>query len=197
MRSELDLIHEFTELHVEKVDAWGTLSESDERRYAELKGFYDHLLASRADAKVPSAERFSLSEIDRRLRDRSRLRIPAAMNVFFCHGDTYAPARSRNLSAGGAFVATEVPPDPGNPLTLYMPNLGGGYELLFETDVDVVWAKREIAELRGMGLKFTELGDDAKDQLDEFILNYLRDRLSKSNTLASRSSWVRERWAIV
>lgn len=197
MRSELDLVQEFCELNQAKIEAWGSLPVASERRWKELKGFYDNLLISRVTNKVPSGDRFDRKEIAKRLQSRSRLRIPTAMNVFFCHGDTYAPARSNNMSCGGLYVSSDIALEPGDPLTLYMPNLGGGYEYLFETPVDVVWTAGRHVEHRGMGLRFHELDREAEEQLDEFIVGYLRDRLSKSNTIAHRPGWIRERWAAV
>jgi hypothetical protein len=197
MRSELDLVQEFCELNQGKIESWGSLPVASEQRWKELKGFYDSLLLSRATSKVPSGDRYDRKEIRTRLANRSRLRIPTTMNVFFCHGNTYAPARSVNVSRGGLYVNSDITLDPGDPATLYMPNLGGGYEHLFETPVDVVWTAARKVEQRGMGLRFHELVEDTDRQLDEFIVGYLRDRLSKGNTIAHRPGWVRERWAAV
>ena len=48
-----------------------------------------------------------------------------------------------------------------------------------------------------MGLRFHELDQNTEEQLDEFIVSYLRDRLSRGNTIAHRPGWIRERWAAV
>ena len=48
-----------------------------------------------------------------------------------------------------------------------------------------------------MGLRFHELNEPTSEQLDEFIVGYLRDRLSKGNTIVHRPGWIRERWAKV
>jgi len=197
MRSELDLVQEFCELNQAKVESWGSLPVASEQRWNELKGFYDNLLISRVSNKVPSGDRFNRKEIVTRLQNRSRLRIPTELNVFFCHGDTYAPARLVNMSRGGLYLSSPVALEPGDPLTLYMPNLRGSYENLFETPVDVVWAAGRDVEQRGMGLRFHELDEHTEKQLDEFIVGYLRDRLSKGNTITHRPGWIRERWTAV
>lgn len=197
MRSELDLVQEFCELNQGKIESWGSLPVASEQRWKELKGFYDNLLLSRATNKVPSGDRYDRKEIATRLRNRSRLRIPTQMSVFFCYGNTYAPAHSVNVSRGGLYVSSDIMLEPGDPVTLYMPNLGGGYEHLFETPVDVVWTASRKLDKRGMGLRFHELPETTDEQLDEFIVGYLRDRLSKGNTIAHRPGWVRERWAAV
>jgi hypothetical protein len=197
MKSELDLVQEFCELNQAKIESWGSLPVASEQRWKELKGFYDNLLISRATNKVPSGDRFDRKEIETRLQNRSRLRVPTEMSVFFCHGNTYAPARSVNVSRGGLYVSSDIALEPGDPLTLYMPNLGGGYAHLFETPVDVVWKAGRSEDVRGMGLKFHELDRDTLDELDAFLVGYLRDRLSRSNTITHRPSWIRERWATV
>ena len=197
MKSELDIVQEFCELNQAKIESWGSLPVASEQRWQELKGFYDNLLTSRVSNKVPSGDRFDRKDIETRLQNRSGLRLPMEMNVFFCHGNTYAPARSTNMSRGGLYVSSDIALEPGDPLTLYMPNLGGGFEHLFETTVDVVWTAGKHGELRGMGLKFNGLDKETDEQLDEFIVGYVRERLSKSNTIAHRPGWIRERWAVV
>ena len=42
-----------------------------------------------------------------------------------------------------------------------------------------------------------KLDELTADQLDEFIVGYLRDRLSKGNAIAHRPGWIRERSAAV
>jgi len=191
MRSELDLVQEFSELNQAKIESWGSLPVASENRWRELKGFYDNLLISRASTKVSSPDRFDRSELRGRLLHRASLRVPLGVNVFFCHGDTYAPAQSQNLSSGGIFLSSDIAMSPGDPLTLYMPNLGG-YERLFETPVDVVWTTQKASDARGMGLRFHELDEATSEQLDEFIVSFLRDRLSKGNTIAHRPGWVHQ-----
>ena len=114
--------------------------------------------------------------------------VPVETGLFFCHGDTYAPANLKNLSQGGLFVTSNVTMSTGDILTLYMPNLGGGYELLFETPVDVVWTSPQKENPRGMGLRFLNVDEPTREQLDSFILSFLRRRLSKTNAVTKRPS---------
>ena len=144
MKRELDLLREFAELNDAKVESWGTLPVAAERRWRELRAFYDELMTRRTHTRVPSSERYDAEEIRSRLPLRTRLRVPLDMSLFFCHDDAYAPARIVNLSKGGIFLGSPVTLGAHSRLTLYMPNLGRGYESLFETEVDVVWsAERE------------------------------------------------------
>ena len=188
MTTELDLVQEFSNLNQAKIESWGSLDVAYEQRWRELKGFYDNLLASRLETKVPSTHRFPRSELELRLRHRASLRVPVEMGLFFCHGGTYAPANLKNLSQGGLFATSEVATSIGDILTLYMPNLGGGYELLFESPVDVVWTSPQNETPRGMGLRFLSLDKSTREQLDDFIMSFLRNRLSKANAVTKRPS---------
>ena len=188
MTTELDLVQEYSNLNQAKIESWGSLDMSYERRWRELKGFYDNLLASRLETKVPSSHRFGRSELEFRLPHRASLRVPVEMGLFFCHGDTYAPANLKNLSQGGLFVTSNVTMSTGDILTLYMPNLGSGYELLFETPVDVVWTSPQKENPRGLGLRFLNVDEPTREQLDSFILSFLRRWLSKTNAVTKRPS---------
>jgi uncharacterized protein (TIGR02266 family) len=198
MKSELELVREFSELNEAKVDSWGTLPVAAEKRFRELKAYFDDLMVRRTSERIPLLDRHETFEIRREVAGRSRLRIPAEMSVFFCYDDTYAPARSVNLSPGGLFVGSDVTLQRGERMTLYMPNLGRGYESLFETTVDVVWAARDArAARRGMGVRFEDLRPEAAQQLDDFVVAFLRDRISKSAPVGHRPGWLAERRIVV
>ncbi|HEY7696771.1 MAG TPA: PilZ domain-containing protein [Vicinamibacteria bacterium] len=198
MKSELELVREFSELNEAKVDSWGVLPVASEKRFRELKAYFDDLMARRSTERIPLLDRHETFEIRSAVTGRSRLRIPAEMSVFFCHDDGYAPARSVNLSRGGLFLGSDMTLRRGDRMTLYMPNLGRGYESLFETMVDVVWAAREKRSApRGMGVRFQDLRPEAAEQLDDFVVAFLRDRISKSTPVGHRPGWLAERRIIV
>ncbi len=198
MKSELELVREFSELNEAKVDSWGALPNASEKRFRELKAYFEDLMARRSTERIPLLDRHETFEIRSAITGRARLRIPAEMSVFFCHDDAYAPARSLNLSRGGLFVGSDVTLHRGDRMTLYMPNLGRGYENLFETTVDVVWSARNgEAARRGMGVRFQEMRPEAADQLDDFLVAFLRDRISKSTPVGHRPGWLAERHIIV
>jgi PilZ domain len=198
MKSEIELVREFAELAETKVDSWGTLPVASEKRFQELKTFFDDLMARRGQERIPPEDRYETFEIKGAIQRRSRLRVPAEMSLFFCHDDGYAPGRVMNVSRGGLFLSSEMTVHPGNRLTIYMPNLGRGYETLFETAADVIWTARDKTTVaRGMGVRFRELRLDAESQLDDFIVAFLRDRLSKSRTLSQRPGVAAERRIVV
>jgi len=198
MKSELDLVREFSELNEAKVDSWGTLPVASEKRFRELKAYFDDLMHRRSSDRIPLADRHETFEVRSAVTGRWRLRIPAAMSLFLCHDDAYAPARSVNFSRGGLFLGSDITLRRGDRMTLYMPNLGRGYESLFETTVDVVWAARDSrATQRGMGVRFEDLQPGAAEQLDDFVVAFLRDRISKSTPVGHRPGWLAERRIIV
>ncbi|HSF17124.1 MAG TPA: PilZ domain-containing protein [Vicinamibacteria bacterium] len=191
MEREIDLIRELSELTVAKIHRGGTLPRTSERRFSDLKTFYEELMMRRELQRVPSSERYDVDELRGLLPRRFALRVPLRMSLFFCHDETYAPAQSANLSHGGLFVGSDVTVDPGAELTLYMPNLGRGFEHLFETPADVVWSQTSRAlPWRGMGCRFRDLQEMAEVQLDDCITGFLRDRLSRSSPAVVRPSWI-------
>lgn len=198
MRTELDLLQDYCELNDAKIDSWGRLPATLERRWRGLKAFYDDLLTRRAFECVPPGERFSVAEVAGRLPHRSRLRVPADMDVFFCFKDSYVPSRAVDVSHGGLFLGSPVHLPEKSLVTVYMPNLGRAYETLFETDVEVVWSTKGDGEHkpRGVGARFADLEESTLDQLDTFLLSYLQKRLSR--TMAGvRPAWLREGSVVV
>ena len=103
------------------------------------------------------------------------------MSFFFCHQGTYAPTRLVNMTRGGLHLGSEVFLTSGARLTLYMPNLGRGYEDLFETAVDVNWTTTRLPR-RDMGVRFSELTQDTEKQLNDHVVAFLRERLSKTTS---------------
>jgi hypothetical protein len=198
MKSELELVREFSELNEAKVDSWGNLPVPQEKRFRELKAYFEDLMSRRSTERIPLFDRFETFEIRSAIPGRARLRIPAEMSLFFCHDDAYAPGRAVNLSSGGLFLGSDVTFSRGDRMTLYMPNLGRGYESLFETTVDVVWSARDgRAARRGMGVRFQDLRPEALEQLDDFLVAFLRDRISKTAPVGLRPGWLAERRIIV
>jgi hypothetical protein len=198
MKTELDLIEEYCTLNDAKIESDGQLSPAAEQRWWQLERFYNRLLASRAARKVRASERFDIEEIRKRLSHRDRLRIPLMMDLFFCHRDSYAPAWMENLSTGGAFASSDVALPPGSRMTLYMPNLGAGYDTLYETDVDVVWTRPGASSPgRGMGMRFRGLDEESLRQLDDYIVRFFYERLSTGKSLIQSHELVHNRPIIV
>ena len=73
-------------------------------------------------------------------------------------------AYTRNIGVGGAFVVTDLPPEPGTPLvmSIHVPTASAPIEVSGE----VRWA---AADPPGMGVKFGHLGVEDVLQLNEFF----------------------------
>jgi hypothetical protein len=48
-----------------------------------------------------------------------------------------------------------------------------------------------------MGVRFEDLRPEAAEQLDDFLVAFLRDRISKSTPVGHRPGWLAERRIIV
>ena len=70
-------------------------------------------------------------------------------------------------------------------------------EPTLESDQEERFSKDEIDALADTEARYNErdLAEQLARQLDEFIVSYLRDRLSKGNAIAHRPGWIRERSA--
>jgi Tfp pilus assembly protein PilZ len=183
MKTVLDLVGEFAALNDEKTRCGGMLPPDSERRWSELKGFYDLLMAQNGVTRRPVTRRFSAHDIRRRVKDRQRLRVPADLYVVSKFGDEYYPGQVVNLSRGGAFLATETIFPVQAELILFLANPYGGQVALFETEGKVIWTTEgvRISDLpTGMGIRFEE--EDPQDlvhrQLDAIVIETLERHLS-------------------
>ncbi len=107
MKTVLDLVGEFAALNDQKLRGGGKLPPDAERRWSELKGFYDLLTAHNGIARRPVSRHFSAQDIRRRVKDRQRLRVPTDLYAVVKVGEEYFPGRVMNLSGGGAFLTAE------------------------------------------------------------------------------------------
>ena len=86
MSTVLDLIREFGALNDAKLRRGGTLAESDEKRWGELKSFYD-LLMSQTGLPADDSPSFSKADLQTYVTDRARLRVPARNYAVVHHND--------------------------------------------------------------------------------------------------------------
>lgn len=182
MRTVLDLIREFGALNDAKVHRGGSLPYPDERRFEELKTFYD-LLMSQAGLPVGAAKRsFSESDLRSHLTEWNRIRVPAEISVVLQHEDNFYSGRILNLSRNGVFMTSEVLLDVGSRLNLLMPDDKESSENTLELKAEVTWhTKRGIPEAdlpRGMGIQFVELTQDLQEKLDFRVLETIEKQLS-------------------
>lgn len=180
MKTVFERLEEFAELNEAKIELAGNLPADLEARWRELKAYYDRLMTKPPTERGPMARRLVIDEIRRRLRRRDRLRVRAVTDFFFHYQNTYLSARLVNLSKGGLFFSSHILLAKGSPVALYLPNLGPGYEALFETRGEVVWSSKGDGHSglpRGMGVRFLDVEPEAAAQLDAFVVEALERRL--------------------
>jgi Tfp pilus assembly protein PilZ len=181
MKTVLDLIREFGVLSDAKVRRGGTLAEPDEKRWEELKRFYD-LLMSQAGLPADSAPSISKTDLEQYLTDRARLRVPVRNYVLLRLGDSCHPCRVVNLSRSGVFVSSQTLFEVGARLHLHLANADEDEEDFLELEAEVIWATERgvpAVELpRGMGLRFVNVPPEPQEKLDAWVLDVLEKRLS-------------------
>lgn len=183
MKTVLDLIGEFASINDEKVRCGGNLPPDWERRWSELKSFYDLLMAGNGSPRRPLSRRFSADDIRVRVRDRDRLRVPSALDVVLKCEDGYYAGEVVNLSRGGAFLTSQRVLPASSGLVLFLSNPYLGKAGLFEAEGEVIWASEGSAEqehLRGMGVRFEQDNGPGSVhyQLDCIVIDTLERQLS-------------------
>ena len=182
MKTVLNLIGEFGALNDAKVRNGGTLPPEDEKRWAELKAFYEVLMAQSGLDLDREAPPITASDIREQLTDRERIRVPVEVPVVFQQGKQHHSGKVVNLSRGGTFIASEHLPEVGSHLTVYIPQVGSTSEEVLEIESEVVWlTKRGVPEIelpRGIGVQFTEYPTNAREKLDSFVVETIARKLS-------------------
>ncbi len=181
MNTVLDLIREFGALNDAKVRRGGSLAESDEKRWEELKSFYD-LLMSQTGLSVDEAPSYSKADLQTYVTDRARLRVPARIYALVRHDDSCYAAKVVNLSRSGVFLSSQILFAVGSHVGLHLANSYGRDDEVLELAAEVIWVTENgvvEAELpRGMGLHFSDVDPESRDKLDGWVLEILEKRLS-------------------
>ena len=181
MDTVLDLIREFGALNDAKVRRGGTLAEPDEKRWTELKRFYD-LLMSQTGHSVDDAPSYSTMDLQTYVTDRARLRVPATSYALVRQNDTCYAARVVNLSRSGVYLSSNVLFEVGSQVALHLSNSGGRGEEILELEAEVVWVNQkgalEAEVPRGMGLNFINVTPESQEMLDSWVLEVLEKCLS-------------------
>ena len=194
-KTVLDLIGEFAALHDEKMGNGGTLPAPAEKRWVELRKFYELVGAQNGFPERRTTRRFAPEEIGQQLPRRTRLRVPIDMDVLVEYEGQPHTARVLNLSCGGVFLTSEDHWPVGSRLTLYLANIVRGLEALLEIRCEVAWAAEEgISEAglpRGMGIRFVGLPKNIERKLDTLVLEILEKQLSTLDATALDPEFVR------
>lgn len=179
MRTLLDLIQEYAVLSDAKTLAGGILPPEDEKRLAELKPFYDLLMAQQGLHPHP-ASRFTAADIRKVVTTRGRLRVNTDLEIVVVKNETVERARVDNLSCGGVLLFCDTLFGQGNGLTLHLANLARGAGTM-ATDSEVVWSAdqggSDITFRYKLGIRFLSLQESELESLDSFVVDSLENKL--------------------
>jgi hypothetical protein len=180
MKTLLDLIQEFAVLSEAKTLARGVLPSTSEKRWQELKKFYDLLMAQQDYCERP-ASCHSLDEIRQSISARTRLRVRTEMEAIVQKQSDYVSVSIGNLSCGGVLLRCDTAFEVATGLKVHLTNIKRG-EKVIVTEGDVVWFKNGgVAENEPryfMGFCFNMLENDVHNQLDSFIVENIEMRLN-------------------
>ena len=179
MRTLLDVIQEWAALNDAKTVAGGTLPPPDEKRWEELKSFYDLLLAQEGLCDKP-ASRFSADDIRNTVTTRDRLRVNTDMEVVVNKNGTVERAQVGNLSCGGVLLFCNTPFEKGNGLTIHLANVTRGAGVL-PAEGEIVWladqGSSDMTFRYKLGARFLDLGYTERNSLDYFVVDSLENKL--------------------
>jgi hypothetical protein len=183
MKTVLDLIAEFAALNDEKVRRGGRLDARAERRFAELKGFYDLLMAHTGLSARRVTRRFSAEDVLAKVKARERLRVPLDTEILFSVEGELQAGLAVNVSRGGLFLSARQVLPVESPVTVYLSSCDDDVDhALVETEAKVVWATdRGISTTLlppGMGLSFVSKRGFVASYLDALVVDSLVSRLS-------------------
>ena len=190
MKTVLDLIGEFSVLNDAKVMWGGRLPDEAERRWEELKDFYDLLMSKSGIGPRPISRKFSAKDIEEKVTSRERLRVPLEMDMIFRAGEEFHAAKGVNVSRGGLYLSSPLILPVNSTLTVYLASTDVTHESLLEAPGEVVWANAEggdqASQPPGMGISFTTQEGQLERHLDAMVINSLVRHLSgvDANSLA-------------
>ncbi len=182
MKTILDLIAEFATLNDAKVERGGTLDPKGERRFDELKGFYDLLMAHTGLTLRRVSRRFSAEDVLSKVTARERLRVPLETEMIFANGGELHAGLAVNVSRGGLFLSARQILPVDTPITIYLSSPDTIDHALIETPARVVWAtERGISTSLlppGMGVHFVAKKGLVETYLDAMVVDSLVRHLS-------------------
>ena len=182
MKTVLDLIGEFALLNDAKVMWGGRLPDEAERRWEELKDFYDLLMSHSGVGPRPVSRQFSAKDVREKVTSRERLRVPLETDMIFSVGGEFHAAKGVNVSRGGLYLSSPLILPASSRVTVYLSSTDVTHESLLEANGEVVWSTLEdpacAALPPGMGISFTTQENVLEQHLDAMVINALVRHLS-------------------
>jgi hypothetical protein len=198
MKTLLDLIQEFAVLNDAKTLGGGVLPPAEEKRWQELKHFYDILMEQEGFCERPVA-RYSAEDIRRQVTSRIRLRVRTDIEAVVQHESDFTTARIGNLSCGGALLLCDKLFEVGSPLNIHLTQIQRRDGIIW-VDGEVVWhrnGERQTGRRYRMGVRFTGLETDDWARLDAYVIESIENRLLSLRADALSSEFVsREKLAL-
>ncbi len=193
MKTVLDLIEEFAILNDAKVLRGGQLPSEVERRWRELKSFYDLLMAPSSVCPRAVSRQCSADDITRRITTRNRLRVPVELDIFFRRDGEFNTGKVVNLSRGGMFLSSGSIAPVRSQLQLFVYRKSSN-ESVLEADAEVAWTTTKgfpAASIpQGMGVSLLGADTALVRCLDQMVVSTLEQRLSGVDTNALAPEFV-------
>ena len=182
MKTVLDLIGEFALLNDAKVMWGGRLPDEAERRWEELKDFYDLLMSQCGVGPRPVSRQFSAKDVREKVTSRERLRVPVETDMIFSVGGEFHAAKGVNVSRGGLYLSAPMILPSSSRVTVYLASADVTHESLLEANGEVVWSTLEVPGREqlppGMGISFTTQENLLEQHLDAMVIDALVRHLS-------------------
>jgi hypothetical protein len=182
LKTVLDLVAEFAALNDTKVQHGGMLDARQERRFTELKAFYDLLMAHTGLSPRRVSRRFSAEDVIAKVKTRQRLRVPLETEIVFSTEGEFHAGLAVNVSRGGLFLSAREILPVHSPITIYLSSPEAVDEALVEAPAKVVWAtERGISTSLlppGMGLSIVSRRGSVENYLDAMVVDSLVRHLS-------------------
>ena len=182
MKTVLDLIGEFAVLNDAKVMWGGRLPDGAERRWEELKEFYDLLMSKSGVSPRPVTRQFSAKDVEEKVSSRERLRVPFEMELVFKADGEFHTAKGVNVSRGGLFLSTPLILPASSRVTVFLASPDVTHESLLEARGEVVWTTTESSRTLplppGMGISFITREGSLERHLDAMVVDSLVRHLS-------------------
>lgn len=182
MKTVLDLIGEFAVLNDAKVMWGGRLPNEAEKRWEELKDFYDLLMSTSGVGPRPVSRRFSAKDIEAKVTSRERLRVPLETEMIFSAGGEFHAAKGVNVSRGGLYLSAPLVLPVSSSVTVFLSSTDVTHESLLEARGEVVWANTDGLEQAamppGMGISFMKQEGALERHLDAMVIDSLVRHLS-------------------
>ncbi len=187
MKTVLDLIAEFAELNDAKIRSAGRLTLDAERRFTELKAFYDHLMTQTGVVSRRVSRSFSAKDVVSKVPARERLRVPLETETIFSAEGEYHTGVAVNVSRGGLCLSVNHVLPVNSDVTIYLSSSATAGNPLIETRAKVIWVGRQGASpalTGGMGVSFVEKKEAVERYLDSIVVESLVRHLSRVDTSA-------------